>query len=202
MKTANGDTVQRRTTYVEIATPSQIPTEPCNVHGEPRARLAREFPASDLPRAALAVDLSEVAPVVIRSPTLLADKDPYNSLKPTLKPEPAPQPATETAGNQNPDSVASETGATRVKAGAIDLNRPPATGVGDPSEPSAQAAQSAPEIRKAVPVEAIRKAIPVQSQDEKPAEIRRAIPVKPLDQEDVDQTLLKSAARPSGNLDE
>jgi 1A family penicillin-binding protein len=202
MKTANGDTVQRRTTYVEIATPSQMPTEPCNVHGEPRARLAREFPASDLPRAALAVDLSEVAPVVIRTPTLLADKDPYNSLKPTLKPEPAPQPATETAGNQNADSVASETGATRVKVGAIDLNRPPTTGVGNPSEPSVQAAQSAPEIRKAVPVEAIRKAIPVQPQDEKPAEIRRAIPVKPLDQEDEDQTLLKSAARPSGNLDE
>ena len=202
MKTANDDTVQRRTTYMEIATPSQAPTEPCNVHGEPRARLAREFPASDLPRAALAVDLSEVAPVVIRSPTLLADKDPYNSLKPTLKLEPAPQPATETAGNQNADSVASETGATRVKVGAIDLNRPPTTGVGHPSEPNAQAAQSAPEIRKAVPVEAIRKAIPVQPQDEKPPEIRRAIPVKPLDQEDEDQTLLKSAARPSGNLNE
>jgi hypothetical protein len=133
---------------------------------------------------------------------LLADNDPYNSLKPTLKPEPAPQPATETAGNQNADSVASETGATRIKEGAIDLNRPPTTGVGHPSEPSAQDAQSAPEIRKAVPVEPIRKAIPVQPQDEKPAEIRRAIPVKPLDQEDEDQTLLKSAARPSGNLDE
>src|SRR5207245_350676 len=57
LKTANSDTVQRHTTYMEIATPSQAPTEPCNVHGEPRARLAREFPASDLPRAALAVDL-------------------------------------------------------------------------------------------------------------------------------------------------
>ncbi len=113
VKTANGDTVQRRTTYTEIATPSQAPTEPCNVHGEPRARLAREFPASDLPRAALAVNLSEVTPVVIRSPTLLADKDPYNSLKPTLKPEPAPQPATEIAGNQKAENV---TGGTEVKA--------------------------------------------------------------------------------------
>src|SRR5437667_10357508 len=69
IKTANGDTVQRRTTYTEIATPSQAPTELCNIHGEPRARLARELPASDLPRADLAVDLSEVTPAVIRSPT-------------------------------------------------------------------------------------------------------------------------------------
>jgi 1A family penicillin-binding protein len=181
VNTANGDTLQRRTTYTEIATPSQAPTEPCNVHGEPRARLAREFPASDLPRAALAVDLSEVTPVVIRSPTLLADKDPYNSLKPTLKPEAAPQPATETAGNQKTENVASE---TEVKT---------ANNAASLSPSSTQTADADPEIRKA---------IPVQPQDKKPVEIRRAIPVKPLDQEDVDHTLLKSAAQPSGNLDE
>ena len=193
IKTANSDAVQKRTTYTEIATPSQAPTEPCNIHGEPRARLAREFPASDLPRAALAVDLSEVMPVAIKSPTLLADKDPYNSLKPTLKPEPAPQPTPEIAGNQKAESVASETGTTPVKAAAIDPNRQPATGVAHPSEPGVQAAESTPEIRKA---------IPVQPEENKPAEIRRAIPVKPLDQEDVEHTLLKSAARPPGNLDE
>ena len=181
VKAANGDTLQRRTTYTEIATPSQMPTEPCNVHGEPRARLAREFPASDLPRAALAVDLSEVTPVVIRSPTLLADKDPYNSLKPTLKPEAAPQPATETAGNQRTENMASE---TEVKTASNAASLTPS---------STQTPEAAPEIRKA---------IPVQPQEKKPVEIRRAIPIKPLDQEDVDQTLLKSAARPSGNLDE
>jgi penicillin-binding protein 1A len=190
LKTANGDPVQRRTTYMEIATPSQAPTEPCNVHGEPRARLAREFPASDLPRAALAVDLSDVTPVAIRSPTLLADKDPYDSLKPTLKPELAPQPATETAENQNTDNTAS----------ANEVNQ--ASNTANQKQPNTGTTQSAPEIRKAVPVEPIRKAIPVQPQEKKPAEIRRAIPVKPLDQEDEDQTLLKSAARPSGNLDE
>ena len=190
LKTANGDTVQRRTTYMEIATPSQAPTEPCTVHGEPRARLAREFPASDLPRAALAVDLSDVIPVVIRSPALLADKDPYNSLKPTLKPEPAPQPATETAENQNTDNTES----------VNEVNQ--ASNTANQNQPNTGTTQSAPEIRKAVPVEPIRKAIPVQSEEKKPAEIRRAIPVKPLDQEDEDQTLLKSAARPSGNLDE
>ena len=190
IKTANGDPVQRRTTYMEIATPSQAPTEPCTVHGEPRARLAREFPASDLPRAALAVDLSDVIPVVIRSPALLADKDPYNSLKPTLKPEPAPQPATETAENQNTDNTES----------VNEVNQ--ASNTANQNQPNTGTTQSAPEIRKAVPVEPIRKAIPVQPEEKKPAEIRRAIPVKPLDQEDEDQTLLKSAARPSGNLDE
>ena len=190
IKTANGEPVQRRTTYMEIATPPQAPTEPCNVHGESRARLAREFPASDLPRAALAVDLSDVTPVVVRSPTLLADKDPYNSLKPTLKPEPAPQPATETAENQKTDNTAS---ANEVKQARNTANQ---------NQPNTGTTQSAPEIRKAVPVEPIRKAIPVQPEEKKPAEIRRAIPVKPLDQEDEDQTLLKSAARPSGNLDE
>ncbi len=181
IKTANGDTVQRRTTYTEIATPSQAPTELCNIHGEPRARLAREFPASDLPRAALAVDLSEVTPVVIRSPTLLADKDPYNSLKPTLKPEPAPQPAPEIAGNQKAENVTSGTEADTASNSAA------------PGRSSNERAQSAPEIRKA---------IPVQPQDKKPVEIRRAIPVKPLDQEDLEHTLLKSAARPPGDLNE
>jgi 1A family penicillin-binding protein len=181
IKTANGDTVQRRTTYTEIATPSQAPTELCNIHGEPRARLAREFPASDLPRAALAVDLSEVTPVVIRSATLLADKDPYNSLKPTLKPEPAPQPTTETAGNQKAENVTSRTEAETASNSAA------------PDRSSNERAQSAPEIRKA---------IPVQPQDKKPVEIRRAIPVKPIDQEDLEHTLLKSAARPPGDVDQ
>src|SRR5207245_5847639 len=59
LKMPSGDTVQRRSTYMEIATISQAPTELCNVHGEPRARLAREFGSSDLPRAPLAVTLAE-----------------------------------------------------------------------------------------------------------------------------------------------
>ena len=190
VKTANGDAVQKRTTYTEIATPSQAPTGSCTVHGEPRARLAREFPASDLPRAALAVNLTEVTPVVIRSPTLLADKDPYDSLKPTLKPGSTPQPATEVAGDQKSDSAVS---ANEVKQTSNTANQ---------NQPNAGTTQSSPEIRKAIPVEPIRKAIPVQPQDERPGEIRRAIPVKPLDQEDVNQTMLKSAARASGNLDQ
>jgi len=176
VKTANGDTVQRRTTYMEIGTQSQVPTEPCNIHGEPRARLARFFSSSDLPRAALAVNVSEVTPIAVKGPTLLADKDPYNSLRPTLKPEPAPQQAAGAVASQKADSVG---GDSAVKTANV-------SGSGG----GTQTAESAPEIRKA---------IPVQPQDKKPVEIRRAIPVKPLDQEDADETLLKPATpAPSG----
>jgi hypothetical protein len=190
VKTANGDTVQRRTTYAELAAQSQAPTEPCNIHGEPRARLAREFGSGDLPRAELAVNLSEVTPVAIRSPTLIADNDPYNSIKPTLKPEPTPQPPTETAENQKTDSP----------TGVNEIN--PASNIANHNGSNAQATNSVPEIRKAVPVQPIRKAIPVQPEDRQPPEIRRAIPVKPLDQEDTERTLLRSAAESPGNTNE
>ena len=174
VKTATGDTVQRRTTYMEIATPAQAPTESCNVHGEPRARLVRNLPSGDLPRAALAVDLSEVTPVPVKNPTLLADKDPYNSLKPTLKPEPTPEVARETAANQKIDG-ANQAGSTRPSS--VDQSG------GTPINP-----ESAPPIRKAIPVE---------PQGKKPVEIRRAMPVKPLDQENANETLLKSATTPA-----
>jgi penicillin-binding protein 1A len=187
VKTANGDTVQRRTTYTEIATTSQAPTESCNVHGEARARLAREFSSSDLPRAALAVNLSEVAPIEIRSATLVADNDPYNSLKPTLKPEPPPQAPTQTADNQK----------TEDAGVASEVNT--ASNAAERTVSGTQTSQSNSEIRKAIPVEPIRKAIPVAPQQK--TEVRRAIPVKPLDQEDENATLLRSATPPR-DLDE
>src|SRR5262245_37074327 len=184
IKTVTGDTVQRRTTYTEIATSGQAPTESCNVHGEPRARLAREFSSSDLPRAALAVDLSAVAPIEIRSSTLLADKDPYGSLKPKLKPEPTPQTPIPAAENQKTET---ESVPSEVKT---------VSNTADRGGTSTQTPESSSEIRKAIPVETIKKAIPVAPQEKRPAEIRRAIPVKPLDQENEDETLLRSAAQP------
>ncbi|PYJ23590.1 MAG: hypothetical protein DME99_02355 [Verrucomicrobia bacterium] len=193
VKTANGDTVQRRTTYMEIATQSQAPTEPCNVHGEARARLARDFPSSDLPRAALAVDLSEVMPVAIKTPTLLADKDPYNSLKSTLKPEPAPQAEKEIAERRKTGTETDADRTTPVPVRAVDPSRP----AGETSQPAGETANQT--AQSVIP---IRKAIPVQPQDKKPVEIRRAIPVKPLDQEEEDKTLLKAATPQPSDLDE
>jgi penicillin-binding protein 1A len=191
VKSATGDTVQRRTTYMELATQAQAPTEPCNVHGEPRARIAREFGTSDLPRAELAVNLTQVMPVTIKSPTLIAGDDPYDSVKATAIPDPAPQPASETAENQNSENAAPKTAANSASSTAATVY-----------PPNSQTTPSAPEIRKAVPVEPIRKAIPVQPQDQQPAEIRRAIPVKPLDQEDTQRTLLRSAAQPGGDTND
>ncbi len=187
VKTATGDTVQRRTTYTEVATPAQVPTEPCNVHGEPRTLLVRDLPSSDLPRAELAVDLSEVTPVPVRNPTLLADKDPYNSLKPTLKPEPTPEPEKEMAENPKVENGQSESQTTSTKPASI--SEPGGT-------PINQAAESAVPIRKAIPVE------PQHPAAARPVEIRRALPVKPLDQEKEDGTLLKSAEPTPSDLDE
>jgi penicillin-binding protein 1A len=186
VKSANGDTVQRRSTYMEIATQAQAPTELCSIHGEPRARIAHEIGSSDLPRAELAVNLSQVMPIAIKSPTLIADDDPYDSLKPTVIPDATPQPATQTAENQNSDNGAETNG---VKSASNAASVSPST---------SETTQSAPEIRKAVPVQTIRKAIPVQPQGQQP-EIRRAVPVKPLDQEDSERTLLRSAAQPPGD---
>jgi len=185
VKGTSGDTVQRRTTYMEIATSAQMPTEPCNVHGEPRARLVRDLPSSDLPRAELAVDLSEVTSVVIKSPTLLADKDPYNSLKPTLRPEPEPEAVKGTTETAKIGNATAENSATPAKPEKV-------------HEPERDSNKQTPEA--AVP---IRKAIPVEPQEKKePVEIRRAKPVKPLDQENDEETLLKSATPPPSGLNE
>jgi hypothetical protein len=161
---------------MEIGTQSQVPTQLCTIHGEPRARLARFFSSSDLPRAELAVDVSEVAPVAVKGPTLLAETDPYNSLKLTVKPESAAESATDAVAGQKPDGANGDTGVTTGNlSGTTAANQP---------------AGSVPEIRKA---------IPVQPQDQKPVEIRRAIPVKPLEQEGEDETLLKPGATPAGD---
>jgi 1A family penicillin-binding protein len=136
VKTASGDTVQHRTTYMEIGTAAQLPTDLCNVHGEARARLVRESSESEFPRAAPAVDLKEVPPVIVKGATLLADKDPYNSAKATLKPTPPPEPEKETAEK------------------AIDKQTPDSNGPiprAIPVEPQPQGEQPV-EIRKAVPV--------------------------------------------------
>jgi hypothetical protein len=120
----------------------------------------------------------------VKSPTLIADDDPYDSLKPTVIPDATPQPITETAETHKSDSGAATDG---VKS---------ASNTASVNPPASQMTQSAPEIRKAVPVQTIPKAIPVQPQERQPSEIRRAIPVKPLDQEDTQRTLLRSAAQP------
>ena len=138
VKNATGETVQRRTTYEEIATAAQAPTEPCNIHGEPRARLARELPAAEFPRASLAVDLNDVTPVIMKTPTLLADKDPYNSARPNIKTQPEPEKDTaEKAAEKKVENVTPDS-APILKA--------------IPVKPEDEEPEEPVEIRKAVPV--------------------------------------------------
>jgi 1A family penicillin-binding protein len=172
IKGPTGDLVQKRTTYLEIATAAQMPTEPCNVHGEPRARIVAEAATegTEAPRAEPAADLSEVKPIVLKGPTLLAQNDPYNSVKSTAKTDAvsADQVAESAAKSDNP-----ETQPARADA-RIQKND---TAKQDAEKP----------VLRAIPVE--------PKPEETPVEIRRALPVGPMDE--VDQGALLKAATPS-----
>ena len=184
VKGTTGDPVQKRTTYMEIATAAQMPAEPCNVHGEPRTRLVRDVPATAFPRAELAVDLNELKPVIVKSPTLLADKDPYNSAKSIAKADAAEE--KQTAQKETPAKIDNGAGGSR------------ATKTGRPDRVDELGSESINE--KSEDGKPILKAIPVEPTEEKPVEIRRAIPVGPLDEVD-DDALLKSATPPPSDSD-
>ena len=83
-RTAKRSTVARLTWRSRL--PRKLPTEPCNVHGEAKARLVRDLPNSGFPRASLAVDPTKVSPVAVKGPVLLAENDPYNSVNSTVRP--------------------------------------------------------------------------------------------------------------------
>ncbi len=175
VKGPNGDMIQRRTTYREIGTAAQLPTDPCNIHGEPRARIVKESGGeTEFPRAAAAVDLNDVQAVVVKGPAVLADKDPYNAVRATTRATPPPTPT----GSPLPGEIVTPLEREQRRAEAV--GTPPA---------------DAP-IMKAVPADApVMKAIPVTPSPGESAEVRRAEPVGPLD-EVHDQTLLNSATPP------
>jgi len=173
VKSATGDSVQKRTTYTEIATPAQMPTEPCNVHGEPRVPVVADAPAAEVPRAQLAADLTEVKPVIVKSPTLLAENDPYNSAKSIAKIDKADDEQLVT--KETPQKIDNrEPGETRAEAGNQKTDK---AGSADDGKP----------ILKAIPVE--------PKPEETPVEIRRAVPVGPMDE--VEEGALLKAASPS-----
>ncbi|MBA3650966.1 MAG: hypothetical protein H0W66_05680, partial [Chthoniobacterales bacterium] len=88
VQSASGDMVKRRTSYFEFATDEQMPADGCDVHGDSvRTQLVKKFGESQWPRAALAVDTKEVAPVTMQGPTLLAENDPYDAIGSTFKPK-------------------------------------------------------------------------------------------------------------------
>jgi penicillin-binding protein 1A len=170
VRSAAGDSVQKRTTYTEIAT---APTETCNIHGEPRVPVMADAPAPEVPRAQLAADLTEVKPVIVKSPTLLAENDPYNSVKSIAR----------------IDKATEEQVAEKEALPKID-NREPSETRADARNQKTETARSAGDAKP------ILRAIPVEPEtEETPVEIRRAVPVGPMDE--VEEGALLKAATPS-----
>ena len=150
-----------------------MPTESCNVHGEPQPRVIADSPSTEAPRAELAADLSDLRPVALKSPTLLAENDPYNSVKSTVKIESA-----------DDETVAGEESSRKID------NRQPAETRADIRN---QATESVKAGEDGKPV---LRAIPVQPEpEETPVEIRRAVPVGPMDE--VEEGALLKAATPA-----
>ena len=188
VKSPTGDIVQKRTTYMEIATPGQMPTEHCNVH-EPHALLVRDDNnESEFPRAEQAVDLNELRPVGLKGPVLLAEKDPYNSATAQIA-RADENVESETGNNQQPPSRVGAAAPTGEKAERPNESSPaPVVGRTEDGKP----------VMKAIPVSP-EPAQPVQS--DTPVEVRKAIPVGPLERE-TDESLLKSATPPPPDSDE
>ena len=173
IKSATGDPVQKRTTYMEIATPAQMPTETCNIHGEPRVPVVADAPAPEVPRAQLAADLTELKPVIVKSPTILAENDPYGSAKSIAKIDNAAE--EQVAEKQTPqkiDNRAPEAVRAEVRNQKVD---------------KARSADDGKPILRAIPVE--------PKPEQTPVEIRRALPVGPMDE--IEEGALLKAATPS-----
>jgi 1A family penicillin-binding protein len=161
-----GDTVTRRTTYFEMATPEQAPRETCNIHGESAGLLTSgqgplQQPAiapptpSQYPRATLAVDVTNVAPVMMKGPTIIGE-DPYHAVRPSTV-----------------------LAATKVEDSAADMeansSSSPMPNVAAPVVPPPPAPLSGSDIDSAARPES--------------AEVRRAEPVRTLDQPAVDSPI-------------
>jgi penicillin-binding protein 1A len=177
------DKCPKENVYRELATDAQMPTEPCNVHGEVRTRLVRDLPPSNAPRAALAADTSQVSPVSVKGPILLADKDPYNAIKSTVKPPPVPE-KEKTETEQLAATAPARTTPAPASSAADDLPDPTKPVLrAKPVEPTESAPADEP-VRgepAEVPVrraEAVRTPTP-RYVEPTPVEIRRAQAVRP-----------------------
>ncbi len=69
----------------EYATADEIPTEIGDVYQGGERSYNKEIDQSEWPRAAAAIDLTHIHPVVLNAPTLLAQNDLYHSVNPILQ---------------------------------------------------------------------------------------------------------------------
>ena len=156
-------------TYRELATKEQMPTEPCNVHGDGRARIVRDLPDAGVPRAALAVDTAQVKAVPVKGATLLAENDPYNAVKSTVKPSPTPE-------------------EVRVALPVDEPSKKALKALKEPSEEEPILRAEPVEPRERETPEEIRRAEPVRrTQAVDPSDTAlRALPVEPRDEDSRD----------------
>ena len=150
------------------------------------------------------MDPTQVSPVSVQGPVLLAENDPYNAVNSTIKPK---------LVNPNADENMPDPTKPVLKAKAIepDPDKPVAKAKAveaDPDEPIAKApVELDPDkpVLKAEPVEPdstkrIPRAEPVEPAAP-PKEIRRAKPVHPADEIPSDQ-ILRSTPPPAADLGE
>ena len=93
-----GEKVRRRTVITEIAAPSQVPTEPCDVHsGIPRSKPgAGSGKEGGKAAAALSVEAETRSPIAMKGPTVLGSRDPFGTARAVAPPpEPAARPVPE-----------------------------------------------------------------------------------------------------------
>jgi penicillin-binding protein 1A len=202
VKSADGETVHKRTTYMELATSAQMPTEPCNVHGEARTRLVRDLPASGFPRASLVVDPKRVSPVTAQGPVLLAENDPYGSVHSTLKPKVVEKTEDNAPPGSTPETSLPDPTKPVLKAEAVEPDSTKSSPRAETVEPPADKP-----VLKAVPVtpestKPVLKAVPVETTPPAPPkEIRRAERVHPSDEIPAD-SILRPTPPPPSNPDD
>jgi len=66
----------------EYATPDEMPTTICDIHGGGVRDYSRGIDEEEWPRAASAIDLTRIRPIPVNAPTLLAQNDIYHSVNP------------------------------------------------------------------------------------------------------------------------
>jgi penicillin-binding protein 1A len=136
----------------QYATDAQIPRRSCNVHGHHTYDYTKDFEAEEWPRAALAIDLASISPIIATGPTLLASEDVYQ----TIVPKPPRK-------SMNP---------TMPVAKAIATDEKSTTKESLPSVVNAREGEQKASNNNTIPVE---KALPITR------EIRRAQPALPMD---------------------
>lgn len=172
-----GMSVERRTTYWEIGTDEQAPKLSCGVHsdaGGGKAMVSTHSPLneakspSQYPRATLAVDLAKVTPVPMKAPTVVAEEDPYKSVKPMsvlvatrVSDNAAPPGATESptatpAASGAPGTTPGAGGTAAETPAAATSTPPPSPGPGSgPGVAPAKVPPQDTEVRRAEPVRAL-----------------------------------------------